>query len=130
MPVLPELEPLLARIRAAGAPDHATPVAERREQIHAGIDMQQAHMVEPVPAAPHVDHRVGVDGGEITVRLYRPEVEEVFGCHLYVHGGGWWMGTLDQSDLACSRIVSEVGCAVASVDHLSLIHISEPTRPY
>lgn len=117
MPVLPELEPLLGRIRAAGAPDHATPLAERREQVHAGIEMQQAHVVEPVPATPHVDHRVGVDCGEITVRLYRPEVEEVVGCHLYVHGGGWWMGTLDQSDLACSRIVQEVGCAVASVDH-------------
>jgi hypothetical protein len=63
MPVLPELEPLLARIRSAGAPDHAKPLAERRDQVHAGIEMQQAHMVEPVPAAPHVDHRVSVDGG-------------------------------------------------------------------
>jgi acetyl esterase len=117
MPVLPELEPLLARIRAAGGPDHGTPIAERREQVHAGIDMQQAHMVEPVPAAPHTDHRVGVSGGEIIVRVYRPEVEGTVGCHLFVHGGGWWMGTLDQSDLACSRIVNQVGCAVASVGH-------------
>jgi acetyl esterase len=117
MPVLPELEPLLARVRAAGGPDHGTSVAERREQVHAGIDMQQARMVEPVPAAPHVDHRVRVSGGEITVRVYRPEVEAMVGCHLFVHGGGWWMGTLDQSDLACSRIVNQVGCAVASVGH-------------
>ena len=73
-------------------------------------------MVEPVPTAPHTDHRVPVSGGEITVRVYRPKVEQV-GCHLFVHGGGWWMGTLDQSDLACSRIANEVGCAVVSVDH-------------
>jgi acetyl esterase len=117
MPVLPELEPLLARIRAAGAPDHATPVAERREQVHAGIDMQQAHLVEPVPTVPYADHRVRVSGGAITVRVYRPEGEVTVGCHLFVHGGGWWMGTLDQSDLACSRIVNQVGCAVGSVDH-------------
>lgn len=74
-------------------------------------------MVEPGPAAPCTDHRVRVSGGEITVRVYRPEVEEAVGCHLFVHGGGWWMGTLDQSDQACSRIVNEVGCAVVSVDH-------------
>jgi len=111
MALLPELEPLLDRIHAAGAPDHAASVTERREQVHAGIELQQAHMVEPVPAAPRVDHRVSVDGGEITVRLYRPDVEGTVGCHFYVHGGGWWMGTLDQSDLACSRIVQGVGDA-------------------
>ncbi len=86
------------------------------DEVHAGIEMQQAHMVEPVPAAPHVDRRVSVDGGEITVRLTGPMSRGAVGCHLYVHGGGWWMGTLDQSDLACSRIVNEVGCAVASVE--------------
>ena len=117
MPVLPELEPLLARIHAAGSPDRVMPVAERRKQVHAGIEMQQVHMVEPVSAAPYADHRVPVAGGEITVRVYRPETKEPVGCHLFVHGGGWWMGTLDQSDLACSRIVDAVGCAVASVDH-------------
>ena len=117
MPVLPELEPLLAQIRVAGSPERATPVAQRREQVHAGIDRQLARVVEPVPAAPHSDHHVSVRGGEITVRVYRPGGAEPVGVHLFVHGGGWWMGTLDQSDLACSRIVSEVGCAVASVDH-------------
>jgi acetyl esterase len=117
MPVLPELQPLLERIRAAGAPDRATPITERREHVHAGIDMQQAHMVEPVPTAPRADHSVRVSVGEIAVRVYRPEVGEAVGCHLFIHGGGWWMGTLDQSDLACSRLVNEVGCAVVSVDH-------------
>jgi acetyl esterase len=74
-------------------------------------------MVEPVPAAPHSDHLVAVDGVQITVRLYRPQRGTTPGCHVYVHGGGSWMGTLDQSDLACSRIVNAVGCAVAAVDH-------------
>jgi acetyl esterase len=70
-----------------------------------------------VPAAPYADHTVAVNGGQITVRLYRPESDTTPGCHLYVPGGGWWMGTLDHSDLACSRIVHAVGCAVGSVDH-------------
>jgi acetyl esterase len=117
MPVLPELEPLLARIRAAGPPERAMPVAQRREQVHAGIDLQQVHMVEPVRALPYVDHRVPVAGGEVAIRVYRPEGEERVGCHLFVHGGGWWMGTLDHSDLACCRVAREVGCAVASVGH-------------
>jgi acetyl esterase len=117
MPVLSELEPLLERIRTVGPPDRSVAIAERRAQVHAGIDAQQAHMVAPVAAVPYVDHRVTVAGGEITVRLYGPEDHEQRGCHLFVHGGGWWMGTLRQSDLACSRIVRHVGCAVASVGH-------------
>jgi acetyl esterase len=117
MPVLPELEPLLARIRAAGPPERATPVAQRREQVHTGIDLQQAHMVEPVRALAYIDHTLPVAGGEIAIRVYRPEGRERVGCHLFVHGGGWWMGTLDQSDLACSRVAREVDCGVASVGH-------------
>jgi acetyl esterase len=113
MPVLAELQPLLERIRAAGTPDDSAPIAERRAQVHAGIEAQQAHMVEPVPLVSHVDHAIAVAGGEIIVRLYRLADVEVPGCHIFVHGGGWWMGTLDQSDLACSRIVHSVGCAVA-----------------
>jgi acetyl esterase len=117
MPVLPELEALLERIRAADGRFDSLPLAERRAMVHQGIDAQLEHVVDPVPAAPYSDHVVAVDGGQITVRLYRPESGTTPGCHLYVHGGGWWMGTLDQSDLACSRIVNAVGCAVASVDH-------------
>ena len=117
MPVLPELEPLLERIRAAEGRLDSLPLSERRAMVHQGIDAQLEHMVEPLPAAPYSDHLVAVDGGQITVRLYRPESGTTPGCHVYVHGGGWWMGTLDQSDLACSRIVNAVGCAVASVDH-------------
>jgi acetyl esterase len=74
-------------------------------------------MVAPVTPAPSADYDVPVSGGEIVVRIYRPQGEGRVGCHLFVHGGGWWMGTIDQSDTACSRIVHEVGCAVASVDH-------------
>ena len=117
MPVLTELEPLLARVQAGGPVDPTLSVAERRSQVHAGIEMQQAHLVEPVAVAAHVDHHVPAGAGEITIRLYRPETEGRIGCHLFVHGGGWWMGTLDQSDIACSRTVDGVGCAVASVAH-------------
>jgi acetyl esterase len=117
VPVLPELEPLLERIHTAEGRLDSMPLAERRAMVHRGIDAQLAHMVEAVPPAPYSDHLVAVDGGQITVRLYRPESGTTPGCHLYVHGGGWWMGTLDQSDLACSRIVNAVGCAVASLDH-------------
>jgi hypothetical protein len=47
MPVLRELEPLLEQIRAAGELDPSMPIAERRAQVHAGIDAQAAHMVPP-----------------------------------------------------------------------------------
>jgi acetyl esterase len=41
----------------------------------------------------------------------------VLPCYLYLHGGGWWLGTLDQSDSSCRGIATDVGCVVVSVDY-------------
>ena len=117
MPVLPELKAVLERVHAAERPDESLPVSQRRAQIHAGIDAQGAHLADPVPEVAHADHRVPVEGGEIAVRVYHPGGGRTLPGHVYVHGGGWWLGTLDQSDVACRRIAAAVGCAVVTVDH-------------
>ncbi|GAA4444624.1 alpha/beta hydrolase [Phytohabitans houttuyneae] len=119
MPALPELAPMLARIEAARAhvPDPALPVAERRAAIHRGMDQRAAAVALPPPPVAVTDHAVPVEGGEITVRTYRPDVEGPLPAHLYVHGGGWWLGTLAHRDAACARLAVDARCVVASVAH-------------
>ena len=42
--------------------------------------------------APHPRRRRGRQPGEITVRVYTPFGEGPFPGHLYLHGGGFWLG--------------------------------------
>src|SRR5262249_39147174 len=74
-------------------------------------------MPEHPPVASEVDHRVPVKGGEIVVRVYTPDVSGPLPCHVYFHGGGFWLGTLAQSDSMCRATATDAECVVASVDY-------------
>jgi acetyl esterase len=119
MPVLPELVPMLARIDEARGrlPDASMPAAERRAVIHRGMDHRAATVARPAPPVVQTDHEIEVEGGRITVRGYTPEGAGPLPCHVYVHGGGWWLGTLDHRDALCARLAVDARCVVVSVAH-------------
>jgi acetyl esterase len=110
---------MLARIEAARAylPDASVPVAERRAAIHRGMDQRGAAVALPPPPVTVTDHTVSVEGGEISVRTYRPDLQGVLPCHMYVHGGGWWLGELRHRDATCAHRAVDAGCVVVSVAH-------------
>lgn len=76
----------------------------------------------PVPPDPRVERSdevlAGVDGRpDVAVRWYRPAgVEGPLPCLLYLHGGAYIMGTLDENDDRLDRMAAELGCAAVSVD--------------
>ncbi|MDQ1477627.1 MAG: acetyl esterase [Actinomycetota bacterium] len=76
---------------------------------------------ELAEAAPEVagttDHRVPVAGGEITVRIYTPFGSGPFPAHLHLHGGGFWVGMLEQSDTKCRETAQGAGCVVVAVGY-------------
>lgn len=119
MPILPELAPMVARINAARAhlPDASTPVAERRAVIHRGMDQRAGSVALPAPPTTTTDHRVAVDAEHITVRSYRPHRHGRLAAHVYVHGGGWWLGELQHRDAVCATLAADAGCVVFSVAH-------------
>jgi acetyl esterase len=70
----------------------------------------------PVPPAPGVERRDDVLGG-VRVRWYRPaQATGALPCVVYLHGGAYIMGTLDENDERLDRMVLEAGCAVVSVE--------------
>lgn len=74
----------------------------------------------PAEPLPHEsDHSIRVAGGSITVRIYAPDNanREQLPCHVYFHGGGFWLGTLDHFDALCRSLAREAGCMVASVGY-------------
>ena len=76
----------------------------------------------PVAADPRVlrcDATVpGVDGRpDVPVRWYRPAGADcALPCLVWLHGGAYIMGNLDENDDRLDRMVIELGCAVVSVD--------------
>jgi acetyl esterase len=118
MPVDPLLQPILDMMNANPPPDVSLPPVERRRLAEEGLDQGLFMLSEDPPeVASVVDHRVPVDGGEITVRVYTPEGDGPFPCYVYFHGGGWFMGRVEQFDTGCQEIAVGASCVVASVDY-------------
>jgi triacylglycerol lipase len=70
----------------------------------------------PVPPDPRVSRADAVIDG-VAVRWYRPSAGAgPLPCLVWLHGGGYVMGNLDENDDRLDQMVVELGCAVVSVD--------------
>jgi len=106
---------LLAKIAKANRPPfhNLTPNAARAA-YEAG-----AEILEP-PRAPLVrveDLRIpATDGTPLPARLYAPS-RGVLPVLLYLHGGGFTIGSLDTHDSLCRQLALRSGAAVVSLDY-------------
>ncbi|MDA8193837.1 MAG: alpha/beta hydrolase [Thermaerobacter sp.] len=71
--------------------------------------------VEPVFAV----HELAVDGpaGPIPIRVYRPAGTALVPVLVYLHGGGWVLGNLEQVDALCRMLCNRTPALVVSVDY-------------
>jgi acetyl esterase len=116
--VLPGLQVLLDAVNAAPPSPEPASVAEARDIAHQAMAMSfGATQDEGPPVKEQHDHTVAVEGGEITVRVYVPEGDGPRPVHVYLHGGGFWLGSLEMSDASCRATAVDAGCIVASVDY-------------
>lgn len=82
-----------------------------------------AQMMADVPDLGNVlkeDYKVpGPDGDpEVSVRIYRPaESTDALPGLLWMPGGGYVIGSVEQEDYAVQHVVKEVGCVVVSVEY-------------
>jgi len=63
------------------------------------------------------DRSIPGPGGDIPVRVYRPDGDGPFPTLIYFHGGGWVIGGLDSHDVLCRHLTNAVEAVVASVDY-------------
>ena len=63
------------------------------------------------------DVRIPGPGGEIAVRIYRPDMAAPAPALIYFHGGGWVLGDLESHDHVCRSLANRVPCMVLSVDY-------------
>ncbi len=58
--------------------------------------------------------------GEVPVRIYKPaslRAGQLAPCILYMHGGGWVLGSVDTHDCITAEIAESTGAIVVSVDY-------------
>jgi acetyl esterase len=112
----PDVIKLFGLLMAAGArPVYTQTVAQAR------LDYRAKSAKFGGPAAPMAEV-TGLSapgpGGEIPLRLYRPEGAGSLGPALiYVHGGGWVLGDLDSHDKVCRAIAAGTPCRAVAVDY-------------
>jgi acetyl esterase/lipase len=115
MPLHPKIQAVLAAFPPDQAPT-GTP-AERRAEMTAGREETGATMYGlAAPVAEEHDMLVPSDAGGVPIRVYRPG-PGTLPAYVFVHGGGWWLGTLDESDGTCRRRAADADCVVISVDY-------------
>ena len=98
--------------------DPSKSMAERRVSA-AAMSKRGRWLV--MPAGPSMaserDTSVPVEGGQIVVRLYVPPGGGPLPLHVFIHGGGWCVGSLHERDPRCRQVASGARCVVASVDY-------------
>ncbi|MDQ7905586.1 alpha/beta hydrolase [Phytohabitans sp. ZYX-F-186] len=102
---------LAARPRPTQEQIAADPMAQLVATRDAMVAAVEVECGPPMPIA----HVSDVDADGVLCRLYVP----VPGAPvvLFLHGGGWVMGSLETHDGLCRRIADRSGCAVLSVDY-------------
>jgi acetyl esterase len=105
-----ELDPQVRRV-LDGAPDEPPPATVEEARARYERDARRwAGEPEPVACVEDADL-----GGGVRVRVYRPAGAR--GAVLYVHGGGWVLGSVDSHDPLCRALANRAGAAVVSVDY-------------
>jgi acetyl esterase len=101
-------------LAAPGPPAHEMPIDQARA----------AHVAEseelggpPEPVAEARDLEIPGPGGDIRLRVLRPEAEGALPVVAYVHGGGWSLGSVDSFEAPMRALANASGAVVAGVEY-------------
>jgi acetyl esterase/lipase len=96
---------------------HDIPAARRIMDELAAAQMAKA---QPIEGISTVDRRVPGPGGapEVFVRIYQPtDRPDTLPALLWIHGGGYVMGSVERDDLLAKHLARVGQCVVASVEY-------------
>jgi acetyl esterase len=116
----PEAEEFLGTIEDRGVlPFHTLSVDGAREMLDQAFEPGEL----PIPPATITDRSIDVEGESVDLRFYRPDDSSAVStggrrpAFLYLHGGGWVLGSLDSADAVCRYLADRSGWDVVSVGY-------------
>ncbi|MEU5690800.1 alpha/beta hydrolase [Actinosynnema sp. NPDC020468] len=112
----PAVAAMLAAMPApAEAPEGAPPPtpAEMRAGFAAMLSLP-----DDLPEVRSVtDLSVPGPAGDLRIRLYLPEADGPVPVFIWMHGGGWTIGSIEENEVANRRVAREANVAVVSVEY-------------
>jgi acetyl esterase len=114
-PLTRPMRELIDRMQLAGhAPLHRLSAQEARANYAKGCNILE---VPKAPLERVQDLQVPArDGATLAARLYAPS-HDVLPVLLYLHGGGFTIGSVDTHDILCRQLARLSGAAVVSLDY-------------
>lgn len=115
-PLTPAMRDVLRRMRRANRPHlHTLSAQQARAAYEAGAGVLEIAK----QALPRVeDIRIPArDGTALPARLYASSTSAPLPVLLYLHGGGFTIGSVATHDVLCRRLAHLAGCAVVSLDY-------------
>lgn len=120
MPLDPRARDFLQMLHRVDAPRmHELPVEVARRNFDKMLFLYRGAVREDVLVAKLSIPRPDFAGGALPLRLYRPAEagDAPLPALLWLHGGGWTLGSLDAYDPFCRALADAAGCAVAALDY-------------
>lgn len=113
--VHPDVVDVVRRFKAAGVrPNHELGVLGARASLEAVIRLQR----DPVALPVVEDLLVPGADGRLPARRFDPGPDAAEGpLVVYLHGGGWTLGSIDAADRPCRRLAQAGGATVVSVGY-------------
>ncbi|MEK9708336.1 MAG: alpha/beta hydrolase [Alphaproteobacteria bacterium] len=115
MGVHPQAQAVLDLLNAAPTPLKDLPPPEARAAYDRFIVPRN---FDPAEIGSVEDRMIPGPGGDMRIRIYTPEgADGPLPGFLFIHGGGFVIGSIESRDPQCRIICRDVGCVVISVDY-------------
>ena len=114
----PQIAALIAAGKAAGSLPFEAMTLDAARQAHAA--RRAIHQLAADAVSVRRDFTVAGPAGPVRLRLYRPagaSAEAVLPCLVFMHGGGWLLGSLDSHDALCCHLANQAHCCVIAIDY-------------
>jgi acetyl esterase len=115
MPLHPQAQNLCDVVNAMGG---AAASDEQLQQARDGLALlTSAGAGDPEPVAHVEDRTIAGPHGDVPVRIYRPGDDGGLPVLVWLHGGGWTLGSVESHDPITRVLANGAGCVVVSVDY-------------